>query len=89
MSDLKKKNKLDLSYNKYSQFFNTVIIILVTIFIAILLAILTEQIEIGKNIPFVFVISIFLFALIISIYYLINFHNKMEAIMRKIDKLKI
>ncbi|MEK6854989.1 MAG: hypothetical protein AABX73_02090 [Nanoarchaeota archaeon] len=89
MTDLKKKNKLDLSYNKYSQFFNTAIIILVTVFIAVLLAVLTEQIKIGKNTPFIFVISTFAIALIFSVYYLIKFHNEMESIMRKIDKLKI
>ncbi len=89
MTDLKKKNKLDLSYNKYSQSFNTTIIILFTVFIAVLLPVLTKQIIIGKNIPFVFIISTFVIVLIFSIYYLIKFHNEMEAIMRKIDKLKI
>ena len=89
MSDLKKKNKFDLDYGKYCQFFNTTIIILVTIFIGIILAILTEQIKFGKNIPFMLVVSIFFIALIFSIYFLIKFHNKMKAIMRKIDKLKI
>jgi len=89
MSDLKKKNKLDLTYNKYSQFFNTTIIILSTVFIGVLLSILTEQIMIGKNIPFVFVISVFIIILIFSIYFLIKFHNEMKRIMGEIDKLKI
>jgi len=89
MSDQKKKNKFDLEYNKYCQFFNTTIIILVTIFIGILLAILTEQIKFGKNMPFILVVSIFFIALIFSIYCLIRFHNKMNGIMKKINKLKI
>ncbi len=89
MSDLKKKNKYDLDYNKNCQFFNTAIIILATVFIGFLISILTGQIKIGINMPFIFVISIFIVILAISVYFLIGFYNGMKEIMRKIDKLKI
>ena len=89
MSDIKKKNKLDLDYNRCCQFFNTTIIVLVTIFIGLLLSILTKQIEIGKNASFVFAITLFAVVLIFSIYFLIRLHNDMKSIIRKIDKLKI
>ena len=89
MSDQKKKNKYDLDYNKYCQFFNTTIIILATFFIGFLLSILTKQIEIGVNTPFIFVISTFIVILSISVYFLIEFYNKMKEIMGNIDKLKI
>jgi len=89
MTDLKKKNKLDLEFNKCCQFFNTTIIVLVTIFIGFLLVILTEQIKLGKNIPFIFIVSIFFITLIFSVYYLIKFHNRMKEIINKIDKLKV
>ncbi len=89
MKDIIKKNKLDLTYNKYSQFFNTTIIIFSTITIGILIALLTEQIKIGKNIPFIFIALLFITILIFSIYSLIKFHNEMERIIKKIDKLKV
>lgn len=89
MSDLKKKNKYDLDYSTYSQFFNTIIIIFVTISIGMLLTVLTGQIKISMNTPFIFTMLIFIVALIFSIYSLIKLYNKMEETKRNIDKLKI
>lgn len=89
MGELKKKNKLDLDYNRCCQFLNTTIIVLITIFLGFLLAVLTNQIQVGKNMPFIFVISLFIAVLIISVYFLISFYSEMKAIIRKIDKLKI
>jgi len=89
MSDVKKKNKCDLNYNRYCQYFNTTIIILVTVFIGIVLVVLTEQIKISMNLPFVFVSSLFSTVLLFSVFFLINFHNKMKRIMKEIDKLRV
>lgn len=89
MSDLKKKNKCDLEYNTYCQFFNTTIIVSITILLGMLLTILTGQIKIGSNPPFIFALITSFAILAITIYLLTIIHDKMEAKKEEIQWLNI
>ena len=89
MSNLKEKNKLDLEYHKYSQYFNSLIIVTVTVLFGFLLSLLTNQIVVGKNFPFIFVTLLSVIIIISSVYFLIKFHNNMNAIINRVNKLNI
>ena len=86
-ANLKEKNKIDLKYNTYLQFFNSVIIVGITIIIAVLIAIATNQIEIGKNIPFVFVATLSITTVIFAVIGLIILYNKMSKSIEELNKL--
>lgn len=89
MTAQKEKNKIDLKYNTYSQFFNTIIVITITFLIAVLIAILTKQVEVGKNVAFILVISIAITEVIFAGIGLVMLYNKMQEALRRLDKLKI
>jgi len=84
---LKEKNKIDLKYNTYLQFFNTIIIITATVLITVSIAIFTEQIKIGKNITFIFVMCLSLTVIIFTTISLIIIYNKMKENLEDLNNL--
>jgi len=53
----------------------------------VLLSVLTEQIKIGMNMAFVLVMFIFITVLVLCVYFLVIFSNKMKKIIGRIDEL--
>ena len=86
-SDEVKKNLLDLSYNKYLQYFTTVIVLIFTYITGIFIAFFTKQIDYknGTQLLLIFFIStIFLMSSAVT---LIIFKNKLKIIFIEIGKL--
>lgn len=82
-----KKNILDLEYNKYLQYFNTLIVLIFTYFIGLLIALFTKQLNYtnGKNMLFIFLILIiFMVTFIVLIVYI---KEKMKNIIKEIKTL--
>ena len=89
LNDKIKKNLLDLHYNKYLQYYTTIIIILFTYFIGVAIAFITKQID-YKNTPQVMLVS-FISIIILSILtiLILNFRSHLKNIPEELKKLKV
>ena len=84
-----KKNILDLQYNKYLQYFNTIIVLLFTYFIGLIIAFLTDQIDfsIPSNVYLLSSGSSLFFIILVLL--LLRFKYKMNQIIEEVKQLKI
>ncbi|MBW3018827.1 hypothetical protein KY329_01410 [Candidatus Woesearchaeota archaeon] len=82
-----KKNLLDLTFNKYLQFYNTCIIILFSYCIGLMLALLTKQIDLNNFIEVLIVADISMFFVILMIMIIIMFKRKMKYVLNEIQEL--
>ena len=82
-----KKNLLDLSYQKYLQFFTTAIIILFTYVVGVIIALFSGQIDAGngKQLFLVGISSIFFFYFVIIA--LMQYRRRLEEITGQIRSL--
>ena len=89
MNDKIKKNLLDLSYNKYLQYFNTTIIIIFTYIIGVGIAFLTNAVDYKEKeqISTVAFVSIIFISILSAL--LRNFKKHQENIKEEMRKLKI
>ena len=89
LSEKVKKNLLDLSYNKYLQYYNTSIIIIFTYIIGVGIAFLTEAIDYRQRQQVLLVSIISLVFLLVLVLLLRNFKEHQESIKEEMRKLKI
>ena len=89
LSDKTKKNLLDLEYNKYLQYYNTSIIVLLTYIIGTTIAFLTKQINYKDSgqLLSVAVVSIVVIGVIIIL--MLKFKDNLTTISKEIEKLKL
>ena len=89
LSDKTKKNLLDLEYNKYLQYYNTSIIVLLTYIIGTTIAFLTKQINYKDSgqLLSVAVVSIVVIGVIIIL--MLKFKDNLTNISKEIEKLKL
>ena len=82
-----KKNLLDLTYNKYMQYLNTVIILIFTYLMGILIAFFTNQIsyENKAHLLVFFILSVLILG--VNVVFIINIRNKMKNIFEEIKNL--
>ena len=82
-----KKNLLDLKYSKYLQYYNTMMILLFTYFIAIIIAFVTRQL-IFSNIDHLFLICVVsIFPLILMVNFMITCKKNLKLIPKQISNL--
>jgi len=67
---------LDLNYSKYLQYYNTLIILITTYFIAAFLAVLTKQISIFDTTAFIIFIIVSFVAVNFLLLFIFNDHLK-------------
>lgn len=82
-----KKNVLDLRYNTYLQYFNTIVIIGCTYIIGIIIAVLTKQIDIHNTSQVLAVATISVFVLLTFSIILLYFKKKLQDIIKDINSL--
>ena len=89
LSEKVKKNLLDLSYNKYLQYYNTSIIIIFTYLIGVGIAFLTKAIDYRHRQQVLLVSVISLVFLLVLVLLLRNFKEHQENIKEEMRKLRI
>lgn len=89
LSDKIKKNLLDLQYNKYSQYFNTSIIILFTYVIGVVIGFLTRQIDYNKVGQMILLVTISSVVITIIVLIMLKCKNHQKNIINEVKKLKI
>ncbi|HIH25168.1 hypothetical protein J4476_06250 [Candidatus Woesearchaeota archaeon] len=82
-----KKNILDLEYNKNLQHHNTIIVIISTYLIAIILALITKQIDYTSLKEFSILGVVTSLVIILNISLLIKFRERLKNIIEEIKNL--
>jgi succinate dehydrogenase hydrophobic anchor subunit len=82
-----KKNILDLHYNTYLQYFNTIVIILCTYIIGIIIAGLTKQIDIHNASQVLAVTTISVLVILSFLIMLLYLQKKLQRIIKDINSL--
>ena len=89
ISDRSKKNILDLSYNRYLQYFNTCIILLFTYIIGIIIGLITKQINYLDSIQLLIAILVTIIAFGLFVILLSYFHKHLKEIVEEIKTLNL
>jgi len=84
-----KKNLLDMYYNKNLQYVNTSIVLIFTYFIGILIAFVTEQIDLKNNIQIMLIGVASIFFLSIMSILVQRFRSNMKLATREISRLNL
>jgi heme/copper-type cytochrome/quinol oxidase subunit 2 len=84
-----KKNLLDLHYTKYLQYYTTTIIIVLTYFVGLVIAFLTNQIDYMSSTQMLLVAFTTIAFLIVVVLLILSFKEHMKEIVREIKKLNI
>lgn len=87
LSPTAKKNILDLHYNRYTQQYNTSIIILFTYFIGLLIALITRQVNIQDPRQLLAVGIATAVITSVVVHFLFNVKNHQHNIIKEIRKL--
>ena len=89
LSDKIKKNLLDLHHQRYLQYFNTCLIILVTYLVGVTIAFITKQIKIEDINQILAVVIVSLAFIGTLVLLLIYFKTHLTKIPQEIKKLKL
>ncbi len=89
LPDQIKKNLLDLHYNRYLQYFNTVLILIFTYIVGLVIAFLSGEIEYTNQNQILLIAFITLVFLVFTILLLIKFKEHMKNIIQEIKQLTI
>ena len=84
-----KKNLLDLEYNKYLQIYTTNIVIFITLFVGLIIALISNQIDFTNFVDIIIFLSISCFLLSFNVAFMIRARNKLDQIPKEIMKLVI
>jgi len=84
---LVKKNLLDLKYNKYLQYYNTLVIVLFTYIIGAFIAFITKQIDYENMVQITIFISVSIGVIITIVSFMQGFREELTNIPKEIEKL--
>ncbi len=89
MSDLIKKNLLDLSYNKYLQYFTTCVILIFTYIIGLIIALLSKQVNYNSFAQISFVLFISAMFLVPIALFMKSYKTQLNRITEEIKTLNL